>query len=57
MKVLKITFNAQTGEETKEEVDVPDTIVTPSQPLQLQKIDLNNLAALIEFAKKMGWVK
>jgi hypothetical protein len=54
MKVVKITFNAETGEEIIEEVDVPDEKVTLPQ---ITKININDIAKLIEFAKKMGWIR
>jgi hypothetical protein len=54
MRIVKITYDAKTGTETREEVDVPDEVVTPPQ---ITKIDINDVAKLVDFAKKMGWIK
>lgn len=54
MRILKITYDATTGKETREEVEAPDEVITPPQ---IQKIDINDIIKLIDFAKKMGWIK
>ena len=51
MRILKITYDATTGKETREEVEAPDEVITPPQ---IQKIDINDIIKLRSEERRVG---